>query len=926
MVKRAIALIYSVLMAVAACSAAVISGVVVDEATGEPIEFATVSIQPGNDATMTDERGMFRLVSHSASVTLQVSFVGYSGYRQQLFLTGDKQLTVKMKNNSKRLDEVVVTAQESRGITSSSRIDRDAMSHLQPSSFTDLMELLPGNISKNPDMGSANTITLRETGTLGANGTKTDNPAYAISSLGTLFLMDGAPINGDANLQGVPSADTSSPEYKRDITGRGVDMRTISTDNIESVEVVRGIPSAEYGNLTSGLVNIKRIRKATPFTARFKADEFSKLFAVGKGFNLGKTDHIMNVDAGYLDSKIDPRNNLENYKRLNVSARFNLSFTSSPRVDVLWVTGLDYTGSFDNSKEDPDLNYNKINEYKSSYNRFGLTSNLTLTFKRLSWLRTLNINTSASLQNDVLERRKQVAPQRASVAPTTMEPGVHDGQYLLGEYVADYKNEGRPVNVFVKLKAQGNFGIAGFTNDYKLGGEWTLSKNLGNGQVYDLTRPLSASWTTRPRAFKEIPALKVLSFFVEDNISHHFGRHALDFQAGLRTIQLLGLESDRLLSGKVYLDPRLNLKWTFPELTVGGHNFSYYVAAGYGLTTKMPTVSHLYPQPHYTDFIQLNYYDVARPTELSRISLRTYIDDVTNRQLAAARNRKWEVRVGANLGANHISITYFNEHLSSGFRSSSYYRPYEYTRYDASAIDPLTLTAPPALETLPSETVSVLNGYSIYTNGSRLDKEGVELVIGTARLRPLATALTITGAWFRSTYVNSQMLFDPVSDVVGDTPVRNRYIGYYDCYDGRENQQFNTNFMFDTQITRWGLVFSTTVQCMWFTSTRKLWQNGVPTQYLDVADGQLHPYTAADQSDEILQFLVKHYNDDSFKKQTIPTALFINLKATKQIGKYLKIAVFANKLIDYQPDYKSNGLTIRRSSDPYFGMELNLTL
>ena len=60
-------------------------------------------------------------------------------------------------------------------------------------------------------------------------------------------------------------------------------MRSISTDDIESVEIVRGIPSAEYGNLTSGLVNIKRIRKSTPFTARFKADEYSKLFSVGKG-------------------------------------------------------------------------------------------------------------------------------------------------------------------------------------------------------------------------------------------------------------------------------------------------------------------------------------------------------------------------------------------------------------------------------------------------------------------------------------------------------------------------------------------------------------------------------------------------------------------------------------------------------------------
>ncbi len=34
-------------------------------------------------------------------------------------------------------------------------------------------------------------------------------------------------------------------------------MRSISTDDIESVEVVRGIPSAEYGNLTSGMINYK---------------------------------------------------------------------------------------------------------------------------------------------------------------------------------------------------------------------------------------------------------------------------------------------------------------------------------------------------------------------------------------------------------------------------------------------------------------------------------------------------------------------------------------------------------------------------------------------------------------------------------------------------------------------------------------------
>ena len=73
-------------------------------------------------------------------------------------------------------------------------------------------------------------------------------------------------------------------------------------------------------------------------------------------------------------------------------------------------------------------------------------------------------------------------------------------------------------------------------------------------------------------------------------------------------------------------------------------------------------------------------------------------------------------------------------------------------------------------------------------------------------------------------------------------------------------------------------------------------------------------------------YLVKSYNDVVYKKQTTPIALYVNLKATKRIGKHLKIAVFANRMIDYLPSYKSNGLTVRRASDPYFGMELNFDL
>ncbi len=920
---RCILAVLLMMVAPAMHATVTLTGSVADESTGEPIAFASVVLSPGGHGTTTDAAGRFALSAPEGNYTVTVSFVGYHSVKRKLSLTTSQSLHLKLKENSNMLEEVVVTAKESTGVTSTSRIDRDAMTHLQPTSFTDLLELLPGNMSKTPDMGSANTITLRETGTMGATGTATDNPDYAISSLGTLFVVDGAPINGDANMQNVPgsSGESGAPESKRDITNRGVDMRTISTDNIESVEVVRGIPSAEFGNLTSGMVNIKRIRRATPLTARFKADEYSKLLSVGKGFHLGKSDHIMNVDGSYLDSKVDPRNKLENYKRVTVSARANLNWHR-----VNWVTGVDYTGSFDNSKTDPDLSYNKVNEYKSSYNRFNFTSNLTISFNTTPWLKLINVNTSASYQRDRLERHRQVAPQRASVAPTSMEAGEHDGQYLLSEYIADYLSDGRPLNVFVKAKLEGGVNVAGTANNYKVGGEWTLSKNYGRGQVYDITRPLSASWPTRPRAYRDVPALDVLSFYIEDDFTAPVGATTLNVQAGVRSINLTNLSGTYALDGKVYLDPRVNVKWSLPAFKWRGRKAEFYVAGGYGLTTKMPTIAYLFPQVHYNDFIQLNYYDVNSPATLSRVSLRTYIDDVTNYGLRAARNHKWEVRVGGSLGKNTFSVTYFNEKMTSGYRYSSYYTPYAYRKYDVDAIDATALTAPPALEALPYEDVRVLDGYSRAANGSRLDKQGVEFVITTARWRPLATALTVTGAWFRTTYTNSQMMYDPVSDVIDNTIVRNRYIGYYDYNDGRVNEQFNTNFMFDTQITRWGLIFSTSIQCMWYTSTKKLWQNGVPTSYLDVNDGVLHPFTDESRHDALLQTLVRTYNDDIYRRLTTPIALYVNLKATKQMGKHLRIAVFANRLLDYLPDYKSNGLTVRRNTDAYFGMELNFSL
>ncbi|MDE7153805.1 MAG: TonB-dependent receptor plug domain-containing protein [Muribaculaceae bacterium] len=826
------------------------------------------------------------------------------------------------------LTEVVVTAKELTGLTSVSRIDRDAMRHLQPTSFADILELLPGNISKDPDMGSANSISLRETGTLNATGSASKNDDYDISSLGTLFVVDGAPINTDANMQSIGgiATDSNSPLYKRDITNRGVDMRTISTDNIESVEIVRGIPSSEYGNLTSGMVNIKRIRRATPFTARFKADEFSKLFSAGKGFAVHGGAHIINVDAGYLDSKVDPRDPMENYKRVTASVRANMRFDTNS-VTARWNYGIDYSGSFDKAKVDPDLNYNKVDKFSNDYNRWGFSSELNMDLHSSVVISDIVWNMAASYERDLLRHIKQVSPARAAVAPTSMEECVHDGEYLLSEYLADYRCEGKPVTLFGKLKATGSAMVGATSHSYMGGMEWSMSKNYGHGQIYDLRRPLSAGWSTRPRDYSEIPASHTASFYLEDRIIIVVAEGSVELQPGVRATSLLSLDRRYAMAGKFYLDPRINLLWTLTPFNVGSRSATLTIGAGYGMTTRMPTADYLYPQSEYSDFTQLNYYNTVNPKELSKVSLRTYINDAANFDLRPARNIKYEMRTNLSVGTTRLSVTWFHERLNSGFRYSTIYLPYTYNKYDASAIDGATLTAPPDVGTLPFAVTTVLDGYRRVTNGSSIRKQGIEFQLTTPRLKPLATSLIVNGAWLRSTYSNSQMLYKTVSDVVGDVAVKDRYVGLYDSNDGRVNSQFNTNFMFDTQIPRWGLLLTTSVQCMWRVSTTRLRENGVPESYLSAETGELHPYDSnAVQTDPMLQYLVKYYSDELYKPYTVPTAVYVNLKATKQIGPKLRISAFVNRIVDYLPDYTRNGLVVRRSASPYFGMEINLSL
>jgi outer membrane receptor protein involved in Fe transport len=88
---------------------------------------------------------------------------------------------------------------------------------------------LPGGKTANATLMSDSRMALR-------SGSQEKGNA----SFGTAIEMDGMRLDNNATIGETAGAST----------------RTLSTSNIESIEVVTGIPSVEYGDLSNGVVKV----------------------------------------------------------------------------------------------------------------------------------------------------------------------------------------------------------------------------------------------------------------------------------------------------------------------------------------------------------------------------------------------------------------------------------------------------------------------------------------------------------------------------------------------------------------------------------------------------------------------------------------------------------------------------------------------
>jgi hypothetical protein len=892
----------------------------INDSKGEPM--ANVSIEVKDNIsfnTFSDERGLF-VISNLPKGTYQLQFshVGLNPISRTFRIESDRETQIVFSQDEINIDEVHVTAKESKNISTSSIITRDAMQHLQPSSIADILELLPGGRTGTHALDQVRGINLR-------TPTNASMSGYSTNSLGTMFSVDGMSLNSQSMIDPTQGFGIGVPNNNRNTSNIGVDMRTIATDNIQSVEIIRGIPSVEYGNLTSGVVLIERINGYEPWSARFKSDGYSKLFNLGKGFDLNQ--YKLNFDAGYLNSLKKVSDIFNGYKRINASIRGE-KFWNLNRYRLIWSHNVDFNTTIDNERFDPDNDYALTDRYNNSVQRITVgnsvkifSSNPKGAFRNATF--SVNVNHSSN-QIDV---DKLVQPLAVNVLMNSLIAGSHEMSFLSSKYVTNMQIDSRPLDV--NLKAVSNWNVKALVKHQIKGGiEYSYAKNLGKGQQYDLNKPLNMTITARPRDFSKIPAMSNLALFAEDRFFINFGKVLFENNLGIRAFTLLNLDNRYHIDGKIYLEPRYNAKLHLPQTSLFGKNLKSNIFAGYGIQTLMPNQNLLYPALHYNDITELSFYPNNPEHRLAWGMTNIY--DPTNFNLKPAKNFKWEVGTQFDLEGNTFSINYFNEKMNNGFRDVTLFNPIAFTKYDVNSVDPSTITAKPSIEDFTGENQAQYHSYTKNENGSLTEKNGIEYQFTSRRIKGINTRFTINGAWLKINNRNIQPVYSVIDqNLVTDGKVRQYIASYRNGSSGGTYESFNTNLTADSYLPKLGFNLSVSVQSLWYNSSQRLFRDDLPIGYYDI-DQNYHEYKEADRYDPILRNFDFKTDPYTYYKFTQPIDLLVNVKATKVIKEKIRIAMFVNRLFIYKPNYTQHGhYFIRRNNaedNPYFGMELNIKI
>lgn len=912
-----------------------ISGKVVDAKTGEPVIGAAVNVEDTGIWAISDENGKFFLPDiRPGDYAVQFSCLGFVDKRLSFVVKKDiPNLTIKLDQNTLALNSVVVTAERDKeGMNTSLKFGANALNHLQMSNVTDISALLPGGKTVNPDLTTDNAVSLRSGGLAAGN-----------AAFGTALEVDGVRVGNNASFGSMS----------------GTGTRNISTENVQSIEVITGVPSAEYGDLNSGMVRINTRKGLTPWNITFAVNPRTYQASASKGIDLMKNRGVLNVSAEWTRATQKLSSPYTSYTRRGFSASYSNTFKNVLKFEV-GATG--NIGGM-NTKNDPDA-------YKGTWSKVRdnvLRANTSFTWLlRKSWITNLKLDASVNYNDN----RSQ---DHAYGSSASMLPAVHSelaGYYLADRlpvsYFSDKVIDSKELDYAASLKYEWFKKSGKRLSKLKAGVQWKANGNVGEGEYYK--DPSVAANGYRPRPYSQYPFMHNVAAYIEEDYTFPIGKTSLQISAGLRLENLFVKDTD--YKNVSSLSPRFNAKWKISD------NLS--IRGGWGVSEKLPSFYILYPVQKYRDIQTFGF---------SHGDSSSYVYYTQPYKMLFNENLKWQKNYNAEFGIEayflrtSVSLVGFFNKTKNPYSYQNIYTPFSYNIMSV----PSGYTVPDNPEIrVDSQTGQVYmrgSNEEFWTpmatkvtdktffesqmpgNGDDIYRTGAELIVDFPEIAPIRTKFRLDANYAYTHYIDNTLNWTYRTGW-SHTSLSNRsyqYVGIYanggesGTFNGKESHSLNANLTAITHIPEARIVITCRLEMSLLSRFRNLSRyqgkeyaynvnaDGVesiggsiydsnnytairPVKYMD-ENGDVHDFTDKETSDPAFaNLIIKSGNAFTFSQDGYGAYLSANLSVTKEIGDHVSLSFFANNFTNSRMYVTSKATGVSAIFTPafYYGLTCRL--
>lgn len=857
-----------------------IKAVILDK-TGEPLSGATMQLVQSGLWGISGKDGEVEIRNvPRLPVAYKVSMLGYKDVEGEICLDGKDNVRILMEEESLSMREVVVVAQAGQGGESTtSIIGRQALDHLQATSLKDILQLLPGGVSmKNPSLTSPGQFKVR---TLAS-----DNNA----TFGAAIIINGMPVSTNANMNtGLGLSSISSGNS-------GADLRSIATDDIESVEIIRGVASAEYGDVSSGVMIVNKRIGVSDLNMKARIMPGIMQLHAGKGFDI-KSAGSLNISADYARGTSDPRFLTDKYNRglLSLAHRktlLNKTWTLTTNID------LSYTGEWKGA--DPD-EPEAMKKFFSSRDAFSLRLSHNGMLKLDNALaRTLKYDVALSLSSDRIFNDRLVSVGSGAILDATKD-GMYEGTPYPSSYETLSGTKSNPVMYWAKFSDLFYLNVGNMSNRFNVGTEWKIEGNRGIGQ-YDKTLKFKAFAQDRVRRFCDIPYMNQISAYVEDNVVLTFSERRypnITGQVGVRWTVVQPWRNERMMA----LSPRLNI----------AVNPVRYLSLrlGYGISEKVPSLQDLYPSPDYYDFYNMSVSDGQKSYYL----YSTRVFDNKPVSIKTMRGTKYELGFDVRLdNGMSFSVVGYHEKVSRGFGTdNSEWKTLVFDVWNAADVT-FTGQKPIYDQQNPSRRDTVLYNLIRPGNPKSRRNRGIEFDFNFGKINATNTSFYLSGAWSETRSSSSNLGYKlPVGEARNYGPV---YVVYPEnSYSFSESRRFSATLRVVQHIPVIRFIVSASAQCILYEYDHEVSSGTRPLGYIY---GSEYIKFTEDQLDDI-EFNFHGYmlKDQIFDTRisnvpvTWPAIWCLDMRVTKEIGDKAGFSFYANNVLFSQP-WQSNSVSVSK--------------